>query len=86
MLRCNMRGRALYQISGHLNLVYLKATNCIIFNQKITNFTTICGINGIKTVRNSKNFCFQKIVDKNNYKIVSESPIDVKLASKDSSR
>ena len=40
------------QISGHCNLVYLKAiNNYIINNNKVIYFTTICGIYGL----NSKN-------------------------------
>ena len=66
MLRCNMHMRIaraashtlteLMQISGPCNLVYLNATNsCIIYNHKVTNFTTICGIYGLKTVKIAQN-------------------------------
>ena len=77
------------QMSGHVNLIYQKATYCIIYNHKVTNFTTICGINGLKTVKNSKKSkisVFRKLSPKNDYKILNEGPIDLNLAAKESSR
>ena len=42
--------------NGHCYLVSLKATNnYIINNHKVTDFTTICGIYGLKTVKIAQN-------------------------------
>ena len=71
-------------------LVYMKATNnYIIFNHKVTNFTNICGIYGLKTVKLAQNLKFRfyrKFSSKNGYKIVSEGPIDMYLVAKERSR
>ena len=75
--------------SGPCYLVYMKATNSyIIFNHYVTNFTNICGIYGLKTVKLAQNLKFRfyrKFSPKNGYKIVSKGPIDMDLVAKESS-
>ena len=70
-------------------IVHLKATiNSTIYNHKVINLTTICGVYGLKTAKNSpkpKIWVFRKFSSKNGCKIVTEGLIDINLVAKESS-
>jgi hypothetical protein len=70
-------------------IVHLKAAiNSTIYNHKVINLTTICGVYGLKTAKNSpkpKICVFRQFSSKNCCKIVTEGLIDINLVAKESS-
>jgi hypothetical protein len=68
-------------------IVHLKATiNSTIYNHKVINLTTICGVYGLKTAKNSpkpKIWVFRQFSSKNCCKILAEGLIDINLVAKE---